>query len=87
MLFAFIVSFRFTENEVQTGALRKHKSRVKIYQHEEDNYQTTEVIRHIHELNFACKSKWSLNQVAVKPEVIFKVIPGYCFTVVQRFKI
>jgi hypothetical protein len=52
---SFIVSFRVTKHAVQTAALRKHKSRVKIYRSKEENYQTTEVIRHTHALNFACK--------------------------------
>jgi len=42
--FPFIISFPVTQHEVQTAALRKHKSRVKIYQYKEDNYQTIEVI-------------------------------------------
>jgi hypothetical protein len=74
-VFPFIVFFLVTKHEVQTAALIKHKSRVKIYQCEEDNYQTTEVIRHTHSLNFACKLKWPLNQVAVKPAVRFKNVP------------
>jgi len=75
-VFLFIVSFPVTQHEVQTAALRKHKWRVKIYQCKEDNYQTTEVTRHSHALNFACKLKWPVNQVAVKPAVSFKAFLG-----------
>jgi hypothetical protein len=52
-VFSTIVSFHVTEHEVQTAALRKHKSRLKIYRCKEDNYQTAEVISHTHALNFA----------------------------------
>jgi hypothetical protein len=74
-VFPFIVSFLVTKHEVQTAVLRKHKSRVKIYRRKEDNYQTTEVIWHNHELNFACKLKCSVNQIAVKSAVILKNVP------------
>ena len=77
-VFPFIVSFPVTQHEVQTAALRKHKPRVKIYQCKADNYQTTEVTRHNHALNFACKLKWAVNQVAVKPAATFNAVPGYC---------
>jgi hypothetical protein len=86
-IFSFIVSFRVTQHKVQTAALQKHKPRVKIYQSEEDNYETTEVLSHNHALNFSCKLKRSVNQAAVKPAVIFKAIPGYCLTVVHRLEI
>jgi hypothetical protein len=80
-VFPFIVSFRVIKHELQTAELQKHKSRVKIYQCKEDNYQTTQVIRHNHALNFACKLNWSMNQFAVKAAV---TVPGYCSTLVQR---
>jgi len=85
--FSFIVSFPVTQHEVQTAALRKHKPRVKIYQSKADNNQTTQTVSHNQALNFACKLKRSVNQVAVKPAVIFKAIPVYCLTVVQRLQI
>jgi len=78
--FSFTVSFHVTKHEVQTAALLKHKSMVKIYRYKEDNYQTTEVIRHTHALNSARKLKCSLNQIAVKPAVSFNAVPGYCST-------
>ena len=77
--FPFIVSFPVTKHEVQTAALRKHKSRFKIYQCKTDNYQTTDATRHNHALNFACKLKWVVNQFAVKPAAILNAVPGYCF--------
>jgi len=86
-VFPFTVSFPVTKHEVQIAALRKHKSRFKIYRCREDNYQTTEVIRHSLALNFACKLKCSVNQVAAKPAVSFIAVPGYCSTVVERLQI
>jgi len=85
--FSFIVSFSVTQHEVQTAALRKHKPRIKIYQCKTDNNQTTQAISHNQALNFACKLKRSVKQAAVKPAVIFKAVPGYCLTVVQRLQI
>jgi len=86
-IFPFIFSFPVTQHEVQTAAFRKHKSRVTIFRCEADNYQTTEVIRHTHELNFACKLKWSVNHVAVKPAFSFNTVLVSCSTVVHRFQI
>jgi hypothetical protein len=73
-VFSLTVSFYVTQHEVQTAALRKHKSRVNIYRCKEDNYQTAEVIRHTHALNFACKLMRSLKQVAAKPAVISNAV-------------
>ena len=86
-VFPFTLSFPITQHEVQTTALRKHKSRVNIYQYKEDFYQKTEVTRHNNALNFACKLKLSLNQFVVKPAVSFSVVPAYCSTVVHRMEL
>jgi len=84
--FSFIISFPVTQHVVQTAALRKHKPRVKISTCKADNNQTTQAVSHNQAFNFACNLKRSVNQVAVKPAVIFKAVPGYCLTVVQRLQ-